>query len=79
MARLLPLASSMLFAIRYNRATGRLFAQFGEDIFYAYDNVPAGVVLDILDAESHGQAFDRLVKKGGFRYQRVSRERVLSD
>ena len=78
MARLVPVVSSALTSMSYDRTTGRLIVQFSEDSFYEYDSVPGDVVLDVMFADSHGQAFDRLVKKGGFGYRRVHRDQALA-
>lgn len=79
MPPLKPVSSSTLFSIGWNPATRRLVAQFGEDVFYEYDDVPADVAARIMFSESHGQAFDQLVKKGGFGYRRINREAATAD
>lgn len=79
MAQFIPVVSSMLSAVKYNRERGRLVVQFDVDTWYEYDGVPSDVVLDMLFADSIGQAFDRLVKKGGFSYRRVNPAQAHSD
>lgn len=71
MARFLPVVSGAMVALAYEQGIGRLVVQFGEDSYYEYDDVPGEVVLAFLFAESHGQAFDLLVKKGGYSYRPI--------
>lgn len=79
MPSLKPISSSQLISLGWNRETRRLVAQFGEDSWYEYDNVPPEVVADLFTAESHGRAFTQLVKKGGFAFRRIGREAAYAD
>jgi len=38
---------------------------------YQYDAVPTEVHAGLMAAPSHGQYFDRFVKKGGYNYRRI--------
>ena len=67
----LPVVSSMVSRLQYDRNTRVLTAVF-RDRFYAYADVPADVVLDVLFADSIGSTFDKLIKKGGFAFQEIS-------
>lgn len=78
MPPLKPISSSQITAIGWNPDTQRLVAQFGES-FYEYDGVPARTAAIIMFSESHGIAFDQLVKKGGYPYRRITRELAESD
>jgi hypothetical protein len=78
MAKFVPLVSSNLVAVKFDRERGQLIVQFGEDSFYEYDGVPGDVVLDFLFADSQGSAFDKLVKKGGFGFRRISATQALT-
>ncbi len=71
----LPVVSSALTAVDYDRANGRLKVKFGEAV-YEYLNIPDNVVLDVLFADSIGSTFDRLVKKGGFGFRRLTDEEL---
>lgn len=71
MAAFLPVVSSNITAVKYDREAGRLVVQFGES-FYVYSNVPGDIVLDFIFAESIGGKFNELVKKGEFPYKKVS-------
>lgn len=72
MAKFVPVVSSALAAVKYDRERARLVVQYGEDSFYEYDAVPGDVVLDFLFADSMGSAFSTLVKKGGFQFRKIS-------
>lgn len=74
-----PVVSSALLAVKFDRETNRLVVQFGEDIFYVYNGVPGDVVLDFLFADSIGRSFDVLVKKGGFGFKRISVDEAAID
>jgi hypothetical protein len=68
----LPVVSSTLTAVKYDRERGRLVIQFPGESFYEYDGVPGEVVLDFLFSDSIGGAFSTLMKKGGFQYRRIA-------
>jgi len=70
-----PVVSSAMSQVQYDRQTRVLHVNFGER-FYEYTDVPSEVVLDVLFANSQGKEFDRLVKKGGFAYREVSADAV---
>ena len=67
----LPVVSSMITRLQYERETKVLTAVFGER-FYTYADVPSDVVLDVLFADSIGSTFDKLIKKGGFAFQEIA-------
>ena len=71
MAAFLPVVSSNITAVKYDREAGRLVVQFGES-FYVYSGVPGDIVLDFIFSESIGSKFNELVKKGEFSYKKVS-------
>ncbi|KKN84429.1 hypothetical protein LCGC14_0288910 [marine sediment metagenome] len=71
MAKFVPVVSAAMTAIKFERETGRLVVQFGEDSFYEYDGVSNEVVLDVLFADSIGSAFSALVKRGGFAFRKI--------
>lgn len=76
MPQFLPVVSSALTAVKYDRETSTLVVQFQEGVHYEYTDVPSDVVLDVLFADSIGKALDALVKKAGFKYRRLSSEDV---
>lgn len=65
-----PVVSSALTSVHYERENSRLVVSFGES-YYEYDNVPGDVVLDFMFADSIGREFDRLVKKGEFSFRKI--------
>lgn len=75
MAKFIPIVSSAMVAVKYEREQARLTVQFGEDVFYEYDSVPGDVVLDFLFADSIGSAFAALVKKPGFAFRKLPANR----
>lgn len=78
MARFLPVSSSALLSIKYEREQARLVVQFSEDAFYEYSGVPGEVVLDVLFADSIGSAFATLIKKPGFSYRKIPARQALA-
>lgn len=78
MSKFVPVISAAVMGFKYDRESRRLFAQFAEDVYYSYEDVPGDVVLDTLFADSIGQAFDALVKKGGFEYTRIPPDEALA-
>lgn len=48
---------------------GELYVMFVKGKVYRYDNVPVTIFEQLLQAPSVGEAFDALIKKGGFTYK----------
>ncbi len=71
MAQFIPVVSSMMAAVRYDRERSELTVQFSEDAFFTYSDVPSDIVVDFLFADSIGSAFNSIVKKGGFEFERI--------
>ncbi len=71
----LPVVSSALTAVDYDRTKNQLKIKFGEAV-YEYTHVPSHIVLDFLFAESIGSTFNTLVKKGGFGFRRLSEDEL---
>lgn len=78
MPRLVPVQSSLVLSLSYDADQQRLYAQFGEDTYYAYDDVPPEVAARVVFANSIGSAFTTLVKKGGFNYRVATAEEALA-
>ena len=67
-----PLRSSMLSTLGYNPDTETLIAQFNTGQFYKYTGVPADVFVGVVtNAESHGRAFNELVKGADFHPEKI--------
>lgn len=65
----LPVESSNLAAVRY-RGTN-LDIQFKNTTVYRYSKVPPEVLIELLNAESIGSAFHRLIRSGPFEYEKL--------
>lgn len=73
-AFMVPVESSQLAAIGYDKQSGQAYVRFVDKgrggALYEYDAVPEGVVTDIINAESVGRQFN-LSLKYGFSYRRI--------
>lgn len=78
MTQFVPVVSSALSAVRYDRETKRLVIQFG-DAYFEYTDVSSDVVVDFMFADSIGSSFDKLVKKAGFSFRRITVEQARQD
>lgn len=50
---------------------GSLTVEFKSGLTYVYSQVPLEVVEQVISAESVGKAFNELIKKGGYKFQRI--------
>ena len=65
--------SSMLVALGYNPDRQELVAQFDAETYYLYKEVSPTIVVQVLFADSVGQTFNKLVKKGkGISYEKLT-------
>jgi len=71
MAKKLAVESSMITSFEYHKDEHVLLVEFNNGRVYAYEDIPAGLVTEILFADSLGKAFNELVKGGGFSYAEV--------
>ena len=70
--RMITLQSTQLASIGFDSAQEILVAQFQNGSFYRYEGVPSETYLAILtDDESHGRAFNDLVKDKAFAYTKI--------
>ena len=69
-AFMVPVESSQLAAIGYDKQTGQAYVRFRNNSLYEYDGVAESVVNDIINAESVGRQFN-LSLKYGFSYRRI--------
>lgn len=74
--RCLPVDSSNIAAIGYDRHTGTLRVIFHHGGAYDYPAVPPALVLDLLFAESHGEFFNRHIKPN-FEYRKPGLQELL--
>lgn len=76
----LPVKSSMLATLGYNPETETLVARFasGEQQVYRYDGVPPDVFVGVItNTDSHGRAFNELVKKS-FEGRKLDTEQIAA-
>lgn len=70
----MPVTSSNLEAVRYRGtyAKGHLDVKFKNGTVYRYSDVPVDIVVPLLNAKSIGSAFNQLIKKSGFAYEKIT-------
>lgn len=78
MAQFIPVVSSAMVAVKYDREQSELTVQFSDTAYYTYADVPSDVVVDFLFAESVGSAFSQIVKKGGFEFTQITADKARS-
>lgn len=64
-------ASSNLASIGYDAANEILEIAFNHGGVYQYFDVPENVYDELMNADSHGQYFDRNIKKAGYEFQKM--------
>jgi hypothetical protein len=64
--------STHLKSIGYDSANQVLEIEFLEGSIYHYFQVPPDVYAGLISAESHGQYFDKYIKKESFVYMKIS-------
>lgn len=63
--------SSNLASVGYDSASRTLEVEFNNGGIYQYHSVPQPVFNELMSASSHGEYFDRNVKKAGYQYTKV--------
>lgn len=63
--------SSNLASIGYDAENKILEIEFNHGGIYQYFDVPENVYEELMDADSHGQYFDRNIKKAGYEFQKM--------
>jgi hypothetical protein len=64
-------SSSNLISIGYEAQSKILEIEFNHGGVYHYYDVPNSIYKGLMNASSHGQYFDRNIKKSGYRYVKV--------
>lgn len=64
-------SSSNLASVGYDAENEILEIEFNHGGVYQYYDVPESVYRGLMSASSHGQYFDRNIKKAGYRYHQV--------
>tara|TARA_B100000809_G_scaffold261085_1_gene309268 strand:- start:129 stop:341 length:213 start_codon:yes stop_codon:yes gene_type:complete len=62
--------SSNLVSVGYDSSKQTLEVQFKSGGIYQYFNVTSDIYEGLMSAGSHGQYFDRRIKKAGYRFQK---------
>jgi hypothetical protein len=65
-------SSSHIVSIGYDSQSSTLEVEFKDGAVYQYYNVPQFEYRGLMSAPSHGEYFDANIKKGGYRYRRIS-------
>jgi len=63
--------SSNLASIGYDAENEILEIEFNHGGIYQYFDVPENIYEELMNASSHGQYFDRNIKKSVYRYSKV--------
>lgn len=63
--------SSNLASVGYDAENEILEVQFKHGGVYQYFDVPENVYEELMNADSHGQYFDRNIKKAGYEFQKM--------
>lgn len=63
--------SSNLASIGYDAENEILEIEFNHGGVYQYFDVPENVYKELMNADSHGQYFDRNIKKAGYDYRKI--------
>ncbi len=63
--------SSNLASVGYDSQSQTLEIEFNHGGIYQYFNVPSSIHNGLMGASSHGEYFDRNIKKSGYRYVKI--------
>lgn len=63
--------SSNLASVGYDVNSNTLEIEFNSGGIYQYFNVPESVHKELMNASSHGQYFDRNIKKAGYKFKKI--------
>lgn len=63
--------SSNLASVGYDAANEILEIAFNHGGVYQYFDVPENIYEELMNASSHGQYFDRNIKKAGYEFQKM--------
>ena len=64
--------SSNLASVGYDAANEILEVEFKHGGVYQYFGVPENEYEELMNASSHGQYFDRNIKKAGYRFVKIA-------
>lgn len=63
--------SSNLASVGYDLESSILEIEFNHGGIYQYFNVSENIYNGLINASSHGQYFDKNIKKANYRYQKI--------
>lgn len=63
--------SSNLASVGYDEKNEILEIEFNNGGVYQYFDVPEHIYEELMNADSHGQYFDRNVKKAGYKFRKM--------
>jgi len=63
--------SSNLASVGYDEENSVLEIEFNHGGIYQYFDVPVRIFTNLMNASSHGQYFDRVIKKGGYLFKKI--------
>lgn len=63
--------SSNLASIGYDEENEVLEVEFNHGGIYQYSEVPATLYNGLMNAASHGQYFDKYIKKAGYKFKKL--------
>lgn len=66
-----PVSSSNISSIGYDSQQQILEIAFHNRSVYRHFGVPEHLYEELMNADSHGRYYDRYIKKGGYRYERI--------
>ncbi len=64
-------SSSNLASVGYDAENQILEIEFNHGGIYQYENIPYSIYNGLMNASSHGQYFDRNIKKGGYPFRKI--------
>lgn len=71
-----PVISTNIASVGFDAEKSRLCVQFQAGKCYEYADVPSETFVKLITAKSTGQAFNELIKKGGFKFKQIKLEDV---
>jgi KTSC domain-containing protein len=74
-----PVASSVISSIGYDSSSAILEIEYNSGAIYRYENVPASVYRELMEAPSKGAYLNRRLKEAGYSYSRLDQQERASD
>ncbi len=71
-----PVVSSNIASVGFDKEKSRLCIQFQAGKVYEYTGVPSETYVDLMTAESHGKAFNSLIRNGSFEFKQIELDEI---